>query len=274
MKDKLAGSPGAARSSGTDAVGSGAQRADSYLQSLDKGLSVLNCFDVDAASLTISEVAERSGFDRAFVRRALLTFTHLGYLQTDGKRYALTARVLSVGYRYLGALPFWKVAQPILQELSDEINETVSIGVLDQLETVFVLRVPARRLLTFDPSIGSRVPAHLNSIGQVLMAAMADDALAAYLDQITYARFTARTVTDKALLQAQLAQVREQGWSFTSEQYEQGHCGIAVPLRRGRGPVTGGLNVSLLADRHAETRAIEELLPRIQLAARRISADL
>jgi len=249
-------------------------RGDSYLQSLDKGLSVLNSFDINAAALTISEVAERSGFDRAFVRRALLTFTHLGYLHSDGKRYALTPRVLDFGSRYLGALPFWRVAPPVIQELADELNETVSIGVLDQMDTVFVLRVPARRLLSFDPSIGSRVPAHLNSIGRMLMAEMTPAVLATFMARLDLRTFTEHTVTDASVLRADIDLVREQGWSFTSEQYEVGHCGIAVPLRGAKGPAVGALNVSLLADKSARDRAIDALLPRMRLAARRIGADL
>jgi IclR family pca regulon transcriptional regulator len=204
----------------------------------------------------------------------LLTFSHLGYLRSDGKRYSLTPRVLAFGYRYLGALPFWRGAQPVIQELADELNETVSIGVLDGRETVFVLRVPARRLLSFDPRIGSRVPAHLNSIGQVLMAEMDPQALDAYIETIELRSYTASTVVDKTELRAQIEAVREQGWSFTSEQYEFGHCGIAVPLRDARGPAIGALNVSLVADRNAAARAKDDLLPRMRLAARRIGADM
>ncbi|GAA4335319.1 IclR family transcriptional regulator [Pigmentiphaga soli] len=245
-------------------------RKDAYLQSLEKGLAVLNAFTVDTPELSIADIAERTGQDRASARRAVLTLTHLGYTRQAGKKFSLTPRVLTFGYHYLGALPFWAAAYPVLEALSDELNETVSIGVLDATEVVFVLRVPAKRFLTFDSSIGSRVPAHLHSIGHLLLAALPDDDLDAYLDQVELSPVTPFSITGKAELREQILAARRQGWSLTSRQYEENYCGIAVPLADGAGRAIAALNVSLVVDRDAGRRATEDILPRLRLAAKRI----
>src|SRR5258708_28051717 len=113
-------------------------RKDAYLLSLAKGLDVLEAFGRQGPALTISEVAAATGLDRAGARRALLTLEHLGYLaSTDGK-FPLTSRVLSLGYRYLATPPFWRVAQPVIEQLAAELAETVSITVLDRNDVVFV----------------------------------------------------------------------------------------------------------------------------------------
>lgn len=248
----------------------GALRKDSYLQSLEKGLAVLEAFTAEEPELTITQIAQRTSQDRAGARRALLTLAQIGYLNQNGKRFSLTARVLNLGYQYLSALPFWEQAHPVLEELSDELKETISIGVLDGRDVVFILRVPAKRLLTFDPSTGSRVPAHVHSLGHVLLGAMTDTELDAFLDGAELRAFTAKTVSDRRELRAMIRAAGDQGWAFAASQHEENLGGISVPLVDNRGRATAALNVNFIMDTEAEAKARGTMLPRLQLAARRI----
>lgn len=247
-------------------------RKDSYLQSLEKGLAVLDSFTEGTASLSISDIAERTGQDRASARRAILTLTHLGYTRLDGRRFSLTPKVLSLGHRYLSSLPFLPLAQRIIEELADEMQETVSVGALDGNDIVFLCRVAARRFLSFDASVGSRVPAHLHSMGQVLLATLAEERREAMLADFDYRPRTPHSVTDPAQLREQLRTVAEQGWAFTNQQYEEGYCGIAIPLFDGDGHALAALNVSFAASQQALQRAREDVLPRLKLAGRRIQS--
>jgi len=84
-----------------------------------KGLSVIEAFDGDHESLTIADVAKLTDLDRATARRCLLTLVKLGYAETDGKRFVLTARVLRLGYAYLSATSLPRLIQPYLERLSE-----------------------------------------------------------------------------------------------------------------------------------------------------------
>jgi IclR family pca regulon transcriptional regulator len=251
-----------------------APRRDYFLQSLEKGLAVLGAFSAAQPFLSIAEIALATGQDRASARRALLTLAQLGYVRQQGKRFSLAARVLDFGYQYLAALPFWSVAHPVIEELSDQFDETVSIGVLDGRDVVFILRVPGKRLLTFDPSIGSRVPAHLHSIGHVLLAALPEAATRDFVRAVEFKPLTRHSVDSAEMLETQLQATRARGWSFTARQYEEGYGGISVPLEDGDGNTLAGLNVSFVMDSDAERRAIEDILPRLKLAARKIRESL
>lgn len=234
-----------------------------------RGLRVLQALAV-SGSATMAEVAKASGLDRAGARRLLLTLQQLGYVHLRGRHFCLTPRVLELGYGYLSTLPFWNTAQPVMEELVQEVHETCSVGVLDAGEVVFVLRVPARRLLSFDPSIGSRVPAYVHSIGRVLLASGPEGERDAYLARTALRRFTPFTVGSTAQLRAELDVDRARGWSFVAEQYELGMCGIAMPvLGPDRVPVAA-INVSLLHDTDARARAEADILPRLRFAARRL----
>ncbi|MEM5329260.1 IclR family transcriptional regulator C-terminal domain-containing protein [Paraburkholderia sp. JHI2823] len=248
----------------------GSLRPDSYLRSLEKGLAVLHAFSPSKPQLTITEVAHRTGQDRAAARRAMLTLTQLGYLVQEGKTFRLTARVLGFSYQYLAALPFWQQAHPVLEALSDEMNETISIGVLDGQDVVFVLRVPAKRLLTFDPSTGTRVPAQVHSIGHVLLAGLQDQEFERFISNTTFTRFTAASIVNDYDLRCVVATARQQNWAFASSQHEENLGGVSVPLRDARGQMLAALNVNFIMDSDSRRRAVEDLLPRLQLAARRI----
>jgi IclR family transcriptional regulator, pca regulon regulatory protein len=246
------------------------QPSDRFVQAFAKGLAVICAFDPQSP-MTITELAKASGLDRAGTRRILLTLESLGYVRTDGKRFWLTPRVLNLGYRYLASLPFWHTAQPVMEELVAEVQETCSIGVLDADNVMFILRVPTRRYLSFDPSIGSHVPAYVHSIGRVLLSRLPDAELRDYLARLQLITHTPHTIASKADLEHALLEDREKGWSFVSEQYEEGMCGIATPILDANGLPVAALNVSLNAGPQAYEIAMTSILPKLRLATRRLS---
>jgi IclR family pca regulon transcriptional regulator len=248
-------------------------RKDSYVQSLAKGLDVLEAFSLNEDGLTIARGAELTGLDRAGARRLFLTLEHLGYVVSDGRRFRLTARVLSLGYRYLAGLPFWRVAQPVMEELAAALEETVSVAVLEGTDAVFVWRVPGRRLLTFDPTVGMRVPAHVTSVGHILLAALDENALKSYLGSLVPSRYTDHTVTAKAELRRQIREAGRRGWSHLRQQYETNFFGVAVPIVATDDRVVAGLHVGGVFDARADRRAIDEILPRMRVAAMKISGS-
>ena len=105
-------------------------RGDHFVQSLERGLAVIRAFGADDPELTLSDVARRTGLTRAAARRFLLTLTDLGYVRTDGKQFALTPRVLELGYAYLSSLTLPEIAEPHLERLAADgprILESVSV---------------------------------------------------------------------------------------------------------------------------------------------------
>lgn len=242
----------------------------SFVGAFARGLRVLQALAASGPA-TMADVAKAAAMDRAGARRLLLTLQQLGYVQVHDKHFSLSPRVLGLGYGYLSTLPFWNTAQPVMAEVVQEVHETCSIGVLDADEVVFVLRVPARRLLSFDPSIGSRLPAYVHSIGRILLAAAPAEERNAYLARVTLQRFTPHTVASIAQLQSELEADRARGWSFVAEQYELGMCGIAMPVFDAAHRPVGAINVSMMHDADAQTRAEQDILPRLRLAVRRVS---
>src|SRR5687768_13066222 len=119
---------------------------DSYVQSFARGLQVIRSFSERAPRQTLSEVAAATGLTRAGARRILLTLQTLGYVQSDGKLFALTPRILDLGFAYLSSMPIWNRAEPVMESLAAQVKESCSAAALDGTDIVYVLRVPTRKI--------------------------------------------------------------------------------------------------------------------------------
>jgi len=244
------------------------------IQSLVRGLSVIRAFDAEHAEMTLSDVARRTALSRATARRVLYTLASLGYVATDGKLFSLRPRVLELGYTYLSSLNLPELATPHLERLTAAVNESSSVAVLDDSDIVYVARVATRRIMTVAITVGTRFPAHLTSLGRVLLAGLPEDALAAHLDGLALAPRTAHTLTDRALLEAEIARARAQGWALVDQELEEGLRSLAVPLRDADGAVVAAVNVSTTTRRGTPAAIRAEILPHLRGAADDIERDL
>ena len=95
------------------------------LQSLERGIAVIQVFSRDSPALTLSDVARLTGMSRATARRILLTLEQLGHVRSDGRLFALTPRVLTLGWAYLASLDLGSVAQPAMEALTRQTGSRV-----------------------------------------------------------------------------------------------------------------------------------------------------
>lgn len=250
------------------------QPSDSYVQSFARGLGVIRAFTADAPAQTLTEVAARTGLDRAGARRILLTLAQLGYVYQEGRQFRLTARTLDLGYAYLSTTPLWNLAEPIMEELVAEVHESCSIAVLDGAEMVYILRVPTSKIMTINLGIGSRLPAWCSSMGRVLLSGLPEARLDAALAASDIRAHTRHTITDPAQLKKAILQARAQGYAAVSQELEEGLCSVAVPLHDRSGQVIAAMNVSGNASRVSQAQMVRKMLPRLRAAAGRIDTAL
>ncbi|MHC5797134.1 IclR family transcriptional regulator domain-containing protein [Lacisediminihabitans sp. FW035] len=217
------------------------------VNSFSRGLSVIRAFDADHAELSLSEVGRRASLPPAAARRFLHTLLALGYVRTEGRLFALTPRVLELGFSYLSALSLPDIVQPHLELLSRQVGQSVSAAVIDGTDIVYVARVPTKRIMNVRITIGTRFPAYATSTGRVLLSAMNDAELAAAIDASSLTALTGRTMTDPGSLRAELARVRDQGWSLVDGELEPGIVSVAVPLHGRDGSVVAAINISMSA---------------------------
>jgi IclR family transcriptional regulator, pca regulon regulatory protein len=249
-------------------------RNSDFVQSLERGLAVIRTFDAEHRELALSDVARATGLTRAAARRFLLTLVKLGYVNVADGRFSLRPRVLDLGYAYLSSLTLPEVAQPHMEALVARVNESSSISVLDDLDVVYVVRVPTRRIMSITLAVGARLPAYATSMGRVLLAGLPKAELEPRLARVKTTALTSRTVADKATLRRILVAARRQGYAAVDQELEEGLRSLAVPIHDASGAVVAALNVSVHASRATMAVLRRDFLPSARAAAEAIETDL
>jgi IclR family transcriptional regulator, pca regulon regulatory protein len=242
------------------------------LQSLERGIAVIQVFSRERPALTLSEVARLTDTTRATARRILLTLERLGHVRSDGRLFSLTPRVMTLGWAYLASLNLSELAQPLMEDLVERTKESCSIATLDPPDIVYVARVPTRRIMTIALGVGARLPAHATSMGRVLLAGLPDDALERFLDETSLEQFTEQTITEPDELRDAVERVREQGWALVDQELETGLRSVAAPIRRASCGTIAAINVSAAVHRVSIEEFRMRILPALLETADSISS--
>jgi len=248
--------------------------ATDFIESLDRGLRVLELFGGGQQPMTLSDLARAADLPRATARRILFTFERAGFVESDGKLFRLTPRVLVLASSYLASNHVVSVLQPALDKLSSEAQEISSMAILDGNDVVFIARASPTRIFSAGIDVGYRLPAFCTSVGRVLLSRLSDAELVAALDKMDLAPLTPFTVTDRKLLLKAIAADRAQGYSLVDREAEPGFRSISVPVRRYDGAIVAAINMGAHVDRVSAAEMVERFLPRLRDAAASVKSML
>ena len=245
-----------------------------YVMGLEKGLAIVEAFGLLRGGGSLTQIAEITGYSKSSVRRCLLTLCKLGYASQNDRQFRLAARALRLGHAYVASDALTKVAQPILEMISERTRETASIAVLDLQDAVFVARSTHRRNLSSGLGVGSRLPAYCIATGRVLLSARPIDEVKFLLNRMARPALTPRTRTGLRDILNEIEQARAYGYAICDEELELGVRSLAVPIRTGRGDVIAALSLSVSISRMSRQEVIDNLLTEMELARRNFAALL
>ena len=231
-----------------------------FLYGLQKGLTVIECFDDENERLTSADVAIRTGLSRAAARRCLLTLHKLGYANYDGKLFSLAPRILRLGYAYLLSTSLPQLLQPFLEHVNEEFCESCSAVILDGDEVVYLARAAAKRTISMGICTGMRLPAYCTSTGRVLLASLEPGDALERLAKVKRQRLTPRTCTDLEELSRILDRVREDGYCVVDQEFEVGLIAISVPIYDNAGSVAAAVNITSSPEHITADQIVERFL--------------
>jgi len=253
----------------------GTRRSATFVTAFARGLQVIATFGPDAERMTVAEAAAKARLDRAVTRRLLLTLADLGYAATDGKQFELTSQVLRLGFSYLAAMGLDVRLQPQLDALSREIQESVSVSMLDGNDVVFVARSDAAgRQIASSVKIGTRLPAFTSASGRMLLSMQPDEQVLALLRVAKINAMTRHTIVDRRALLEAVQKARKDGYAINDQETEEGLLGAAVLLRNRSGRAVASLNANSHSARMKRLHLSREIVPKMQACANRLSSLL
>lgn len=246
-----------------------------FVTALASGLEVIQAFDHEHPRMTLSEVAARTGMNRAKARRFLLTLHALGYVRKQQRYFELAPRVLQLGYAFLSANNYRDVIQQHLEDITAETGESSSLGVLDGSDVIYVARSAAKhRLMAITLSVGTRLPAAHTSMGRMLLAQLSDTDLDHFLSSVALESYTDKTVTDVSELRSQIIKARQQGYAISDQELDSGLRSIAVPVHDAKQHLMGAINISTNAARVDLDTLINVYLPVLQNKVAQIKSQI
>jgi IclR family pca regulon transcriptional regulator len=231
-----------------------------WIAGLEKGLSIIECFDDAHPRLTASEAGVRCGLTRTAARRYLLTLKHLGYIASDGKLFWLTPRILRLGQSYLESARLPRIVQPYLQRVTAGTQESAFVSVMDGDDIVYIARNGSSRAMNTGYVLGARVPAQVTAAGMLLLSLREPAWLEQWLLHHELKAYTSFTIASNERMRIELARVRAQGWALSEQQLALYSRGVAVPLRDRHGDVAGALSVTMPMGHESSEEAVGRVL--------------
>jgi PcaR/PcaU/PobR family beta-ketoadipate pathway transcriptional regulator len=251
----------------TPATGDGFQG----IQSVSRALTILELFSDKRPSLSVGQVAEITGLNRATCYRFCQTLRKLGYLEELGdRRFRPGLKAVSLAHSALSSRELPELAQPYLQRLREDINETVNMGLLDDTEVVYVARVLSDHLISLRLYVGSRLPAYASSLGRSILAFLPEEQAAAIIDRSELKAITTHTIIDRKRLLAELELIRERGYALNDQEIANGLRGVAAPVLTEAGAPLAAINISIPHPLKGPAEIEDELAPKVMATAREI----
>ncbi len=252
------------------------QPSNNFLRAFARGIRVICAFDQQHPRMTVSQVAERTELTRANARRILLTLQTLGYVSQEDRYFSLRPRVLEIGYAYLSSLDLSFFAQPIIDDLVERTHVPCNLAMLDKDEIIYVLRssTPHGPLAPIPLNVGRRFPAYVTSMGRVLLGALSETELDAYLARADVQPFTQKTIVDRTALRDAIRADTARGWSFVAGEQADWIASIGVPVRDAAGKTIAAIGMGWILGSVPDQAMIDRLLPELTGAARAIEASI
>jgi len=214
-----------------------------------KGLRLIEALANSEVPRGVTELALELQMTKSNVHRLLATLQREGYVRQTATlgSYELTPRLWEYGCRAMARFDLTTYGREAMRQLADSTKETVHLSILDGLDVVYLDKIESAHDVRAYSRIGGRAPAWCVATGKAMLAFAPADALDGIEER--FQPYTARSITSRAELHAQLDEVRRQRYAVNAGEWRAGVCGVAAPVVNGAGAIIGAIGISGPAQR-------------------------
>ena len=246
-----------------------------FIAALARGLQVLRCYRASERYLGNQDFAARTGLPKPTISRLTHTLTRLGYLEYSPSlsKYSLGAAVLSLSYPYLSALDVRQVAQPLMQDLADATQATVSLGARDGKEHMIFLEIcQGSQMFRMHMAVGQRVPHGTTAMGRAYLAALPEPARAEIIEQYHELTPKKEWPAVRAGIEQAAADYAKYGFCFSLGEWNKEVWAVGTPMVSNDGSRVLAFNVSGPVFAMDRQRLIDDIGPRLMALRDRVFA--
>ena len=245
------------------------------IQSLDRGLGLLEVLAAERRDVSLSELAARFSWDKSTTFRLLTTLVRRGYVDQDSERrkYRLGLKIFDLCYALRMQLDIRARARPFMEQLALNSRETCHLAVLDGGEIVAIEHVESPERIRACADIDPRGPSHCTALGKVLLAYLPDGQLEELLRRERLSAYTDKTITNPEVLRSHLMTVKEKGYALDDEESDPGLRCLAVPVHDSEGSAVAAVGISGPAHR-IRFEYLDRYIELVKVAGEEISKSM
>ena len=216
------------------------------INSVDKAITILNCFSAEKPVLGVGEIGKITGFTPSTVSRLLSTLESRGVVEkAEGYgKYQLGYRIHLWGMVSQKRNNLATIAKPVMEKLRDKCGEEVSLYILSDRRRICLERIPSKHGIAMVGSVGGSFPLHAGASGRVLLAFLPEEKRKEIIENEPLERFTPQTITDPVKLEETFEEIRKKGYGFSKEEREPGAYSVVAPIRNANNRVVASLCIA------------------------------
>jgi DNA-binding IclR family transcriptional regulator len=246
-----------------------------FVNALARGLELLRCFGPGDAYLSNAELAKRTSLPKPTISRLTHTLTKLGYLNYSESlgKYQLGAGVLALGYRMLSTMDLRQMARPLMAELAEYAQASVSLGARDRLSMVYIETCRSSANVTLRLDVGARIPMATTAMGKALLCVLPENERNYLLDHVRQ-RDEQNWPLVKAGVEQAFKDYQDRGFCMSAGEWQGDVHAVGVPVLGVDGEQVMSFNCGGPAFLLSRERLEEDLGPRLVQLVRRIDTNL
>ena len=245
-------------------------------KSLLRAIDILDLLEQNAA-LSVTEISDLLSFPRSTTYKYLAVMRECGFVDYDPglEKYKLGMKLFELGTTVQNRIVVHKIARPYLEELSNELGETVGLTVLDRNDALYVEKVEpeSTELMVFLSRKVIRFPLHAGAASKILLAHLEDEKIETFLKTQKLVKYTGKTIVDPDKLRKEIKGIRKAGYAFSEEEIDLGVRALAAPIFDHEGKIAAGLVVFGPAQRIDDHKK-EKILKAIFECSKKISSRI
>jgi IclR family transcriptional regulator, KDG regulon repressor len=216
------------------------------IQSLDRGLEILDLMAGKGGEISVTEAARHLGVDPSTASRLLATLQSRGFVDQsmDTHRFRLGTKLIQLSNRLLESLSLGTIGHEEVRALVEQTGEGAQLAIMGRAYAVFIDHVDGPERLTIATNVGDHDPLHCTAIGRALLSGMSDDEARDLLQRTRLERYTPRTLVAMNEIMERVRQARRQGYAFDDEERYIGVQCVASPVRDHTGRVVAAIGIS------------------------------
>jgi IclR family acetate operon transcriptional repressor len=240
------------------------------IQVIDRSARLMEAIAAANAPASLKILSAETGLHPSTAFRILGSLIQVGFVERDSAgHYFIGRKISSLANSVRRGVDVREEARDIMEQLRDEIGETVNLTVREGDEVIYIERATPNRMMRVEQVIGSRAPLHVTAVGKLMLGELGDSFLKAYSERSGLKPYTPHTLASMQALKQGVHEATAKKFAYDNEEAEVGVGCIGVLIHDNTGEVVAGLSVSAPIERRKD-----EWVSLLMQAARKISERL